>query len=430
MSDWREEYQRKLVSPDEAVRCIESGDQVFTYAQAAMPVALMEALARRKDELRDVTVYGANTMYPYSILQSSDYRGKINYATFFFQGYEHQYFDRGNVSIISPHFSRLAKCLSDVYHVNVLMMEVAPPDEEGYLYFGIVGTAAGWDVAQKADKIILQINRKQPRAHGYHNRIHIRDVTWLTECDQPLPEYLQPESSEVDRKISELILPMIPDGATLQLGLGGLSNAIGYGLKDRRNLSIHTEMYSDSMMYLAKRGAISGKQVAGFAQGSQALYDYISEGDVEFMPLSIINDPVEISKNDNMISINTCIMADLTGQVCSESIGFRQYSGTGGQLDFVRGAAMSKGGKSFLCLSSTRTDKQGKRHSKITVDFPKGAVVTTPRSDVMYIVTEYGIADLYLRSIEDRVHAMISIAHPDFRKELHEQAVQNGLIRD
>ena len=430
MSDWREEYQRKLVSPDEAVRCIESGDQVFTYAQAAMPVALMEALARRKDELRDVTVYGANTMYPYSILQSSDYRGKINYATFFFQGYEHQYFDRGNVSIISPHFSRLAKCLSDVYHVNVLMMEVAPPDEEGYLYFGIVGTAAGWDVAQKADKIILQINRKQPRAHGYHNRIHIRDVTWLTECDQPLPEYLQPESSEVDRKISELILPMIPDGATLQLGLGGLSNAIGYGLKDRRNLSIHTEMYSDSMMYLAKRGAISGKQVAGFAQGSQALYDYISEGHVEFMPLSIINDPVEISKNDNMISINTCIMADLTGQVCSESIDFRQYSGTGGQLDFVRGAAMSKGGKSFLCLSSTRTDKQGKRHSKITVDFPKGAVVTTPRSDVMYIVTEYGIADLYLRSIEDRVHAMISIAHPDFRKELHEQAVQNGLIRD
>ena len=323
MSDWREECQRKLVSPDEAVRCIESGDQVFTYAQAAMPVALMEALARRKDELRDVTVYGANTMYPYSILQSSDYRGKINYATFFFQGYEHQYFDRGNVSIISPHFSRLAKCLSDVYHVNVLMMEVAPPDEEGYLYFGIVGTAAGWDVAQKADKIILQINRKQPRAHGYHNRIHIRDVTWLTECDQPLPEYLQPESSEVDRKISELILPMIPDGATLQLGLGGLSNAIGYGLKDRRNLSIHTEMYSDSMMYLAKRGAIIGKQVAGFAQGSQALYDYISEGHVEFMPLSIINDPVEISKNDNMISINTCIMADLTGQVCSESIGFR-----------------------------------------------------------------------------------------------------------
>ena len=430
MSDWREEYQRKLVSPDEAVRCIESGDQVFTYAQAAMPVALMEALARRKDELRDVTVYGANTMYPYSILQSSDYRGKINYATFFFQGFVVVYFDRGNVSIISPHFSRLAKCLSDVYHVNVLMMEVAPPDEEGYLYFGIVGTAAGWDVAQKADKIILQINRKQPRAHGYHNRIHIRDVTWLTECDQPLPEYLQPESSEVDRKISELILPMIPDGATLQLGLGGLSNAIGYGLKDRRNLSIHTEMYSDSMMYLAKRGAISGKQVAGFAQGSQALYDYISEGHVEFMPLSIINDPVEISKNDNMISINTCIMADLTGQVCSESIGFRQYSGTGGQLDFVRGAAMSKGGKSFLCLSSTRTDKQGKRHSKITVDFPKGAVVTTPRSDVMYIVTEYGIADLYLRSIEDRVHAMISIAHPDFRKELHEQAVQNGLIRD
>ena len=223
---------------------------------------------------------------------------------------------------------------------------------------------------------------------------------------------------------------MIPDGATLQLGLGGLSNAIGYGLKDRRNLSIHTEMYSDSMMYLAKLGAISGKQVAGFAQGSQALYDYISEGHVEFMPLSIVNDPVEIGKNDNMISINACIMADLTGQVCSESIGFRQYSGTGGQLDFVRGAAMSKGGKSFLCLSSTRTDKQGKRHSKITVDFPKGAVVTTPRSDVMYIVTEYGIADLYLRSIEDRVHAMISIAHPDFRKELHEQAVQNGLIRD
>lgn len=429
MRDWREEYQEKLMSPDEAVRCIESGDHIFTYAQAAMPVALMEALARRKDELHDVTVYGANTMYPYSILQSEEYRGKINYTTFFFQGYERQFFDRGNIAIISTHFSRLTRCLSDVYKVNVLMMEVAPPDDEGDLYFGIVGTAAGWDVAQKADKIILQVNHKQPRAYGYHHKIHISEVTCITECDQPLPEYLQPESGAVDRKIAETILPLIPDGATLQLGLGGLSNAIGYGLKDRHGLSVHTEMYSDSMMYLAKLGAITGKQVAGFAQGSQALYDYISQGHVEFMPLSIVNDPVEIAKNDNMISINACMMADLTGQVCSESIGFRQYSGTGGQLDFVRGATMSKGGKSFLCLSSTRTDKQGRRHSKITVDLPKGAVVTTPRSDVMYIATEYGIADLYLRSIEDRVHAMISIAHPDFREELYEQAVQNGLIR-
>jgi acyl-CoA hydrolase len=183
------------------------------------------------------------------------------------------------------------------------------------------------------------------------------------------------------------------------------------------------------MVYLAKKGVITGKQWAAFALGTQELYEYVGNGPVQFAPISIINDPVEIGKNKNFVSINACLSTDLTGQVCSEAIGPRQYSATGGQLDYVRGAAMSEGGKSFLCLASTRTDKSGKLHSKIEVSLPPGSIITTPRADVMYIATEYGVADIYLKTVEDRVNAMISIAHPDFRDELRAGAIREGIIR-
>lgn len=430
MNDWKEIYQSKLLSVEEAAQKIESGDQIYVHSTACIPTKLMEALAARKDELKDVTIHGGQCMYPYTLLKSDEYRGKLNYITNFYGGFEHKYFKNGNIDINSVHLSRLSQALTDVYHCNVLMVEVTAPDEEGYLYFGVVGTAASWDVAQKADKIILQVNRLQPRPNGFKHRIHVSEVTWLCESESPMPEFPQPEPSEADLKIAEHILPMIPDGATLQIGLGGLANAIGYGLGDRKNLSVHTEMYTDSMLYLAKKGVITGKQLAAFGLGSKELYEYVGSGPVQLAPISIVNDPYEIAKNDNMISINACLMADLTGQICSESIGFRQYSCTGGQLDYVRGAAMSKGGKSFLCLNSTHKDKDGNLKSKINLELPRGAVVTTPRSDVMYVVTEYGIADLWLRTIEERVHAMISIAHPAFREQLRQDAIREGLIRD
>jgi acyl-CoA hydrolase len=346
-------------------------------------------------------------------------------------GQEKAYYDVGNISIMSVHLSLVAKSMTDIYSTNVVMMEVTEPDEEGYMYFGVGGTAVGWDVAQKADKIIFQINKAQPvPSGGIRHKIHISEVTSVTEVPARLPfEFPQSEPSEEDKQIAKNILPYIKDGSTLQIGLGGLSNAVGFGLENKKDLSVHTEMYTDSMVYLSKKGVITGEQWAAFALGSRELYEYVDKGPVKFAPFSIINNPVEIAKKKDFISINACLSADLTGQVCSEAIGHKQYSATGGQLDFVRGAAMVEGGKSFLCLTSTRTDKNGKLHSKIEVSLPPGSIVTTPRADVMYIVTEYGVADLYLKSVEDRVNAMISIAHPDFRDELRAGAVREGLLR-
>jgi acyl-CoA hydrolase len=396
-----------------------------------MPVQLLEALALRKDELTDVCVFGGMALYPFSIFKSPDYIGKINYITSFFLGQEKVYYDVGNISLMSVHLSLIGKCMTDVHKINVVMMEVTEPDEEGYLYYGIGSTAVAWDVAQKADKIILQVNKAQPvPSGGINHRIHVSEVTSITEVPpKPLQEFPQSEPTEAERQIAEYLLPYIEDGSTIQIGLGGLSNAVGFGLENRNDLSVHTEMYTDSMVYLSKKGVINGKQWASFALGSRELYEYVHKGPVHFAPFSIINDPVEIGKIPKFVSINTCLAADLTGQVCSEAIGHKQYSATGGQLDFVRGAGMSKGGKSFLCLTSTFADKEGKLHSKIEVSLPKGSIITTPRADVMYIATEYGVADLYLRSVEERVNAMISIAHPDFRDELRAGAVHEGLLR-
>lgn len=429
MSNWRQIYESKLITEKEAVNKIKSHDCVFAGCNVTTPTNLLELLADRKDELEGVKVIGGTSLYPYKILKSSEYRGRIDFITVFLAGYEVAFKKMGNIDVNSVHLSRVAQAITDVMKANVLMIECSEPDEEGYLYFSVGGTATGWEIAQKVETTILQVNKYQPKTAGVNHRIHVNDVTWICEKDTPLPEFPQPEATEIELKIANLILPLIPDGACLQIGLGGLPNAIGFGLDGRKNLSVFSEMYTDSMVYLAKKGAISGKQVAAFGLGMQSLYDYIAEGHVELMPISYVNNPYEIGKNDNFISINGALMSDLTGQVCSESIGYRQYSSTGGQLDFVRGAALSKGGKSFLCMTSTFTDKSGNIESRIKVTLPPGAVVTTPRSDVMYIVTEYGIADLFLKTIEERVEAMISIAHPDFREQLRQDAIREGIIR-
>ena len=426
---WQKTYQEKLKTAEEAVKQINSGDSLFIHSNVCVPVDLMEALAKRKDELKDVNVYCGMSLSPLSIFRK-EFKGHINYNTHFIGGAEKEFYHEGNIALSSVHLSLITKHFLDVYNVNVLMMEVTAPDDDGYLYFGLGGTAAGWDVAQRAEKIILQVNSLQPKANGKFHRIHISEVTSITEgAPKALPEFPQPEPGEVEIQVAKHILPYIADGSTLQIGLGGLSNAIGFSLEDKKNLSVHTEMYTDSMAYLSKKGVINGPQWAAFALGRKEMYEYVPNGPVNLTPISIINNPYEIAKNDNMISINACMMADLTGQICSESIGHKQYSATGGQLDFVKGAAMSKGGKSFLCLNSSYIEKGGKLASRILLNLPPGAIVTTPRSDVMYVVTEYGVADLFLRSIEDRVNAMISIAHPEFREELRAGAVREGLLR-
>lgn len=428
MSDWREIYKQKLVSVEDAAKVIESGDKCLLAPCSAAPIELMEAICDRVDELKDVEVVTGMALYPFKFFQSPDYIGKITFNTIFYGAAEKFFYDVGTVNINSIHLSEVASCLRPVYGVNTLLADVSLPDEEGYLYYGPMGVAVNGEVAEYAKKIIVQVNKFQPKVSGVKHRIHVSEVTCLCECDHPLPELPQPEVSDIEKKIAALLLPRIKDGSCIQIGLGGLSNAVGYGLEDKKNLSVHTEMFTDSMVYLAKKGVITGRMFASFGLGSTELYEFVGEGKVELCPISFVNNPYEIAKNDNFVSINACLMADLTGQVCSETLGHSIYSSTGGQLDYAKGASMSKGGQGFLCMPSTVKGKDGSLISTVTLNLPAGEIVTTPRSEVMNIVTEYGIADLYHQPIRERVKRMIAIAHPDFREALHKQALEVGLI--
>jgi len=429
MENWKQMYKSKLVSVKEAAARVAPGDRIWCSPCEGAPFQLMEALAERKDELQDVHVISALALYPFKFLQSPDYIGRINYHTIFYGGYERAFNKAGNVSVNSVHFSKVHIALKSHYRVNTLMADVSLPDADGYLYYGPIGAAWNGTAEEIADKIIVQVNRHQPRVNGMEHRVHVSKVSCICEHDHPLPPLPQDAPGEIDNRIADFVVPQIPDGATIQIGLGALSNAIGYKLEQKKNLSVHTEMYTDSMMELAKKGVINGKMVAGFGLGSEALYNFIGEGKVDLTPIRIVNDPREIARVDKIMSVNVTLMVDLTGQACSESIGFLQYSSTGGQADFVRGAALSNGGKSFLCLPSTAKLKDGKVISSITATFPPGAVVTTSRADIMYVVTEYGIADLFCKPIKERVKALIAIAHPDFRDQLGREAVELGLIK-
>ncbi len=425
---WEAIYQEKLVSIEKAALLIESGDTAWFGACSSAPIQLLEAIGDRYESLENVDLITAMALYPYKFLKSKDYIGHLDFHTLFYGAFERQFFKIGNVNVNSVHLSNLARALKEHYKVNTLLADVSLPDEEGYMYYGPMGVVVNGEVAEMATKKIVQVNKFQPKVKGVKNRIHVSEVDCICEYDHELPVLPQPPISDVDRKIADLLLPLIPDGATIQVGLGGLANAVGYGLESKKNLSVHTEMFTDSMVYLAKKGVVNGKLMAAFGLGSTELYEFVGEGKVELAPISYVNNPVEIGKNKDFISINACLMVDLTGQVCSESLGHFQYSSTGGQLDYVRGASISDGGKSFICLSSTVKNKDGSVKSTINVNLPAGEIVTTPRTDVMYVVTEYGIAYLYNKPLKERVKAMIEIAHPDFRESLMAEAKAAGLL--
>ena len=428
MEDWKDIYRSKLVSLKDAAAKIESGDRIWFGSSTSTPIQLMDAVVDRYAELEDVHIISSLFLYDFKVIQDAKYIGHIKGHSVFVGPQERMYHKIGNIDNNSVPFSKVCIALRDYYKVNTLVVDVSPPDEDGYLYYGACGVDWHGEIAEYAKKIIVQVNKHQPRIKGTECRIHVGKVDYICEADHTFPVFPQREPTETDKKIAEILIHEIPDGACIQLGIGGLANAIGFRLEEKKNLSVYTEMFTDSMMHLFNKGIITGKIVAGFSMGSQELYDFLATERIELTPLCITNDENEIGKNDNLISINGCLMSDLTGQVCSESLGFTQYSSIGGQGDFVRGASRSKGGKSFLCMPSTVKNKDKKITSTISVALPPGAVVTVQRCDVMNVVTEYGIADLYLKSIPDRVNAMISIAHPDLRKALRQEAIRVGLI--
>lgn len=423
---WQDLYQQKLVSVEEAAAKIESGDRIYMSPGIAAPYDLMEAITARYQELENVKVVSGQVTSFYTMFSSPEYKGHLDYRTPFMGPIERMAVPIGNVEVSSLSLSRTVEAVKRVYKCNVFIADVTPPDENGDMFLGPFGVSCA-SVGEMCDKVIFQVNRNQPKVYGKKDRVNIKDVTWVCECDHDFLSMPEPEVTPEDRSISNNILPYINDGDCIELGLGAIGNAVGMALSGKKNLSVHTELFNDGLMSLYKKGCLTDNILAAFAFGSKELYEFC-EDHVKMAPYEDVLNPYIIAQHDNMVSINGCVVVDLTGQVGSESIGPVEYSGIGGALDFVRGATMSKGGRSFICTHSTYKQK-GELRSAIVSAMQLGQIVSVPRDDVMYIVTEYGVADLCCQPIATRVERMIAIAHPDFRDQLRAEAVSYGLLQ-
>lgn len=435
--NYSSEYRAKLCSAEDAVLLVKSGDWVDYGSNNSKPVLLDEALARRRDELRCVKIRGNLTPGPLAVVECDPEMDHFVYNTWHCSGYERRLCDAGRAFFTPMIFRNLAWYYRTQLRVNVAMLCVSPMDSHGYFSFG---GAAGVcrAIAETADVVILEVNEAVPRVFGEEESIHISEVDRVVESGRrPLWDMQSPEPTETDMRIAQHIFPHIRDGATVQLGIGGMPNALGRLIAESElhDLGMHTELCSDGYLAMFRAGKLTnrrktlhrGKGVYGLAVGSSELYDWVNDNPgLMAMPLSYVNDPGVIAQNEGMISINGCLNADIYGQIASESAGTRQISGTGGQLDFVTGATMSRGGKAFLCMSSTHRDKTGALHSRILPHFG-GDIITTPRSQAYYVVTEYGAANLAGRSTWERAEAMIGLAHPDFREELIRAAEQQRI---
>ena len=438
-----EEYKQKLVSADEAVKIVKSGDWVDYGWCTGTPDVLDKALGRRTDELKDVNVRGGILLKPLAIFEREDAGEHFTWNSWHMGGYERKLIKRG-CSFYSPiRYSELPRYYRDsTTPDDVAMFQVAPMDSHGYFNFGPNASHLG-AVCETSKKIIVEVNENMPRCHGGSEaNVHISQVSYIVEGDNPAIGELGAggPATDVDKKVAELIVDQIPNGACLQLGIGGMPNAVGslIAQSDLKDLGVHTEMYVDAFVDIAKAGKITGacknidryRQVYGFGAGTKKMYDYLDENpELMSAPVSYTNDIRSIAALDNFISINNCVDIDLFGQISAESSGTKHISGAGGQLDFVLGAYMSKGGKSFICCSSTFTDKKGVMHSRIRPTLAEGSIVTDTRANTHYVVTEYGMVNVKGLSTWQKAEALISIAHPDFRDDLIKEADQMHIWR-
>ena len=429
MNNVYQEYFSKLVTPEEAVLTVKSGDWVDYCTNVCFPTLLDDALAKRKEELWDVKIRGNLCFGPIQTVECDPTREHFFYNSWHCSAYERSLCDRGLCNYIPMIFRNVVPYYRHFLTVNVAMMCVTPMDRHGYFNLSCAsGIAKG--ILDKADIVILEVNERLPKIYGgFDESIHISEVDYIVEGEHgPLPEFPIPPATEENIKIAEHILPFIVDGATIQLGIGGLPNVVGKMLvqSDLKDLGMHTELCGDAYYELFRAGKLTNsrktyqphKGVTGMVFGSQPLYDWVDENPgVIVEPLEFVNAAEVIALQENMVAINNCIAVDLFGQTSAESAGFRHISGTGGQLDYLTGAAMSKGGKAFACMTSTYTDKNGVRKSRI-VPYFEGDIITIPRTQDHFIVTEYGAVNLAGRSTWERAEMLISIAHPDFRDEL------------
>ena len=439
--DYKKEYDSKLCSASEAVKLVKNGDWVDYSQTCSFPEALDEALAARKDDLEDINVRNAISIKPVQVVEQ-DLEGKtFTYNVWHASGRDRKYMSQGNVF----HEPMLFRNCGSYYKrgfakVNVAMISVPPMDKHGFFNYGLTNCCME-EMLSSADKIIVEVNENMPVIYGTEaDHIHVSKVDAIVEGHKDI--CLAPASSatEIDEKISSFIFPYLEDGITLQLGIGGMPNAVGTLIADSdlKDLGMHTELMSDGYLKLYQSGKMNdskkelntGKGVFSICFGGRELYEFLDHNlAVMSAPMRYVNDPCTIRQFKKFVSINSCIKADLYGQVCSETAGTRHISGTGGQLDFVTGAYMSEQGKAFLAMPSTKTAKDGTVTSNIIGKFTEGDVITTPRTQAPYMVTEYGVANLSGLTTWQRAEALINIAHPDFREDLIKAAEQQKIWR-
>lgn len=418
--NWIDEYNKKIVTAEEALKHIKSKDRVIFAHACGEPGYLVDKLVEVKENFRDVEIVHMVPMGPAEYCNEEN-KKYFTHNALFAGGATKEAIKNGRADFTPVFFHEVPKMIRTTMPINVALVQVSKPDEHGYVSLGVSVdyTKAAVEVANIT---IAQVNKYMPRTHG-ESFVHISEIDYFVEHDEPIHTLKSPKIGEIEKEIGRYCASLINDGDTLQLGIGAIPDAVLSFLTDKKDLGIHSEMFSDGVVNLVEKGVINNskkttnkdKMVVTFLMGSEKLYEYVNDNpSIKMMPVDYVNNPVEIMKEDNIVCINSCIQIDLMGQVCSESIGATQISGVGGQVDFIRGAAMAKNGRSIIAMPSTVKSKI----SKIVTKLDDYSAVTTSRNDIDYVVTEYGVASLKGKTLRERAKALIKIAHPDFREEL------------
>lgn len=432
--NWKEIYQKKKVKIDYVLNLVHSNTTIVTGMAASEPQIFLSKLHEVPPSLQDINVFTCLNMKDYPFFSTKESEGRFINNSWFYNGSNRKVVLQGlkTMTYVPNNLHQAATNLIQSRKIDMYVGIASPMDKNGYLTLS-VGITYEKDILEKTDLVVLEVNNNAPRTYG-DTQVHISEVDYIMETDYPMPEISIVEPTEIERNIGERIADLIEDGSTIQIGIGGIPNAVAQFLKNKKDLGVHTEMMTETMVDLFEAGAINnkkktlwpGKFVCTFVLGTQRLYDFCNDNPgILMLRGNYVNDPYIISQNDQMVSINTALMLDITGNVCSEAIGARHFSGTGGQLDTHRGAVKSKNGKGIIALRSTA---KGGTISTIVPMLPQGAPVTIPRQELDYVVTEHGVAHLRGKTVRERTLELIGVASPDFRNDLKNEAQKIGII--